>query len=383
MLWLLGGCTAPQTDSLRMGLAGPPQNLDPRLATDATSERINRLLYRRLVEFDANSQAVPSLATWERLAPTRYRFTLGGEGRAFAHGGWLDADDVKATFESLLNPATGSPHRQLLSIIERVAVLDSEQFEFHLRHPDPQFPAYLSIGILPADLIARSHGFQRHPVGSGPFRLVDWPEQGRLRLQRRRDGRLFEFLVVKDPGVRAMKLLRGEIHMLQNDLPPELFAWLRDQAGIRVSSARGANFTYLGFNLEDPASGQLAVRRAIAHAIDRRAIIRFVLQGGAVVAEGMFPPEHWAGIDAVSGYPHDPEAAERLLREAGYHRDNPLRLVYKTSSDPFRIRLATIFQAQLARVGVEVDLRSYDWGTFYDDLKGGRFQRYSLCGVGL
>lgn len=366
-----------------MGIANPPQNLDPRFATDATSTRINRLLYRRLVDFDAQSRPVPSLATWERPAPNRYRFTLGAEGRMFAHGRRLVADDVAATFRSILDPRTGSPHRVLLAIIADIQPFGPDRVDFLLERPDPLFPAYLSIGILPADLIEAGHPFHRDPVGSGEFRFIAWPEQGRIQLERRGDHQAIELLVVADPNVRVMKLLRGEIDMLQNDLPPELFRLLRNRPEVLVQQIPGTNFAYLGFNLEDPATRNLEVRRAVAHAIDRPSIIRFLFDGAAREAQSLFRPDHWSGRADLESHRYDPNLARSLLRGLGYDREHPLDLVYKTSSDPFRVRLATLIQAQLGEVGIRVDLRSYDWGTFYDDVKSGRFQLYGLSWVGV
>jgi peptide/nickel transport system substrate-binding protein len=380
----LAGCYDPVADgTLRMGLANEPRNLDPRFATDAASERVNRLLYLSLVELDAASLPVPSLARWERITPTRYLFTLGEKGRAFSNGSRLDSGDVAATFASILDPATASPHRALLSMIRDIQTDGPDRIEFRISDPDPLFPAYLRIGILPAALIRNGHPFQSRPVGSGPFRFVDWPEPGRLRLERRRDGLGLELLTVKDPNVRVMKLLRGEIQMLQNDLAPELVSYLRERPEVRVQEIRGANFSYLGFNMEDPVTGRLAVRRAIAHAIDRKAILRFLFRGSGRPADAIFPPEHWAGARGLTSYAYDPERSRELLAAEGYGPERPLRLVYKTSSDPFRVRLATLIQAQLAKVGVLVDVRSYDWGTFYGDIKAGRFQLYSLSWVGV
>ena len=153
-----------------MALASAPRNLDPRLATDATSERINRLLYRRLVEFDAESLPTPSLATWEQLDRTHYRFTLGEQGRTFSDGTRLTAEDVAATYASILDPATNSPHRALLEIITAVRAEGPDVVEFRLREPDPLFPAYLGIGILPARLIRSGHRFQTRPGGQRDLR---------------------------------------------------------------------------------------------------------------------------------------------------------------------------------------------------------------------
>jgi peptide/nickel transport system substrate-binding protein len=380
----LVGCDNREAEgTLRMGLANAPRNLDPRFAPDATSERINRLLYRRLVEFDQVSLPAPSLAHWEQLTPTRYLFTLGEAGRIFSDGSRLDSEDVAATYTSILDPANASPHRALLSMIRDIRTDGPDRIEFAISAPDPLFPADLGIGILPTNLIGSGHPFQSRPVGSGPFRFVDWPESGRLRLERRRDGQRLELVTIKDPNVRVMKLLRGEIQMLQNDLAPELVDYLRGHSEVQVQEIGGANFSYLGFNLEDPVTGRLLVRQAIAHAIDREAILRFLFRGAGRRAEGMFPPEHWAGARELAGYAYDPARSRELLSAAGYGPERPLRLVYKTSSDPFRVRLATLIQAQLAQVGIRADVRSYDWGTFYGDIKAGRFQLYGLSWVGI
>ncbi|MFQ5645121.1 MAG: ABC transporter substrate-binding protein, partial [Thiogranum sp.] len=117
---LLAGCSTPDTDSIRFGLASAPTNLDPRFATDATSERINRLLYARLVDFNRQARPVPALASWEKLADRHYRFRLGGAGRLFHDGSRLDAGDVAATYRSVLDPDTASPHRGTLAMIERI-----------------------------------------------------------------------------------------------------------------------------------------------------------------------------------------------------------------------------------------------------------------------
>jgi peptide/nickel transport system substrate-binding protein len=150
-----------------------------------------------------------------------------------------------------------------------------------------------------------------------------------------------------------------------------------------VYRARGGNFAYLGFNLADPDTGQWRVRRAVALAIDRQAIIRHVFRDAARPASALLPPEHWAGAPGLEDTQRDLAQARALLHEAGYHAGHPLRLGYKTSSDPFRLRVATVLQQQLAEAGIEVDIHSYDWGTFYGDIKAGRFQVYSLAWVGV
>jgi peptide/nickel transport system substrate-binding protein len=379
----VAACSAPDTGAIRFGLASAPANLDPRFATDASSERINRLLYARLVDFDAQARPVPSLASWERLSATRYRFQLRDRERRFHNGARLTAADVATTYRSVLAPDSGSPHRATLSLIERIEVLDDERLDFVLTHADLLFPGYLSLGILPASGIRNGFPFHRRPLGSGPFRFVAWPQAGKLELARVEDGQAFVFEQVSDPTMRVLKLLRGEVDLLQNDLPPELLDYLAGQDAIHVRRARGGNFAYLGFNLTDPDTGQWRVRRAVALAIDRQAIIRHVFRDAARPAAALLPPEHWAGAPGLEETERDLAQARALLRAAGYGAAHPLRLSYKTSSDPFRLRIATVLQQQLAEAGIEVAIHSYDWGTFYGDIKAGRFQLYSLSWVGV
>ena len=380
---LLAACSDPESDAIRFALASSPVNLDPRYATDAVSERINRLLYARLVDFDDNARPVGSLATWKVLGPAHYRFRLGKQNRRFHDGSRLDTADVAATFSSILDPDSGSVHRGTLQKIDRIEIIDADTLDFHLHSADLLFPAYLSIGILPGEGIANGYSFHNHPVGSGPFRLLSWPTAGHLELQRIQDGQRLVFEQVRDPTMRILKLLRGEVDLLQNDLPPELLHYLHQREDILVTRIPGSNFSYLGFQMEDAETGRLDVRRAIALAIDRDAIIRHLFKGAARPASSLLPPEHWAGSVQLATLQPDPGRARALLQAAGYNREHPLRLGYKTSSDPFRIRIATILQDQLSRVGIEIEVQSYDWGTFYGDIKAGRFQMYSLAWVGV
>jgi peptide/nickel transport system substrate-binding protein len=380
---ILFSCADSNRNSIAFGLNAAPVTLDPRFATDAVSYRITRLIYRSLIDFDEQFQAIPDLASWEQIELDHYRFTLGNEGREFHNGSRLTAVDVKASYESVLNPETVSPHRASIEMIKSMEVIDENTLDFKLTRPDPLFPGRLVIGILPEKLISKNHGFSRLPVGSGAMKIKEWKDDSRLKLIRLNDNQLIEFITLKDPTVRVLKLLRGEIDLVQGNLSPEVVTWLTERESVRVNKKQGDTFTYLGFNLEDDVTGNELVRKAIAHAIDRDSIIQYVMRNAARKAGAIFPPNHWAGHKTLIGYDYNPEKAKALLKQAGYSPESPLQISYKTSSDPFRLRLATIIQDQLKTVGIDIDIRSYDWGTFYGDIKAGRFQMYSLSWVGL
>ncbi|PKO93143.1 MAG: peptide ABC transporter substrate-binding protein [Betaproteobacteria bacterium HGW-Betaproteobacteria-1] len=361
-----------------MALAQAPINLDPRYASDAASERINHLIYRPLVDFDEHFRPQPALADWQLLSTTHYRFTLLPDRSPFHDGSTLDAADVAVTYGSLL-VLKDSPHTAEFSNIQSIRVVDENTVDFILHEADDIFPSRLIIGILPAEKVQSGHDFSRQPVGNGPLRFLAW--QGVLQLERLADGQRFMLQEVKDPTVRVLKLLRGEVDLLQGDLLPELVRYLKQQPEIRVDEVKGSNFSYLGFNLQDAQLAKPEVRRAIAHAIDRQALLREVLVGGSREAGSILPPEHWAGHDALPAYEYDPVLARELLQQAGV--ELPLKLTYKTSTDAQRVRFATVLQAQLREAGIALEILSLDWGTFFDDVKHGKFQLYGLTWVGI
>jgi len=382
----LPACTQPdagrqsgQTVPVHFALAQMPLNLDPRYATDASSERVNRLIYQALVDFDATSHTIPVLATWRMVSPIEYHFTLKQPFARFHDHMPLTAYDVKATYDSIIT-LKDSPQAAEYSNISSIQVVNESLLIFKLKQPDIHFPSKLILGILPKEYIEKKHDFAHHPIGSGPFSFEGW--QNKLVLKRVRDGQQVIFTEVKDPTVRVLKLLRGEADLLQGDLPPELVRYLQAKPEVTVATVRGANFSYLGLNMQDPVLKQHKVRLAIAHAVDRQSMIEKVMVESTRVAGAILPPEHYtnAGVE-LSTYDYNPGLAKKLLIEAGVQL--PLKLVYKTSTDAQRVRLATILQAQMAKAGIALEIRSLDWGTFFEEVKKGNFQLYGLTWVGI
>ena len=379
---LLAACQKPTSAALEINfaVAQMPLNLDPRYATDAASERVNRLIYQPLVDFDAASKPAPILATWQVLDDVHYRFTLIKNRPQFHNSAPLTAADVKATYDSFLT-LKDSPLTAEFSNIDNIKAEDENTILFSLKQADKHFPAKLIIGILPKNLIEHNHDFSHIPVGNGALKFIFW--QNKLVLQRVKDGQLISLTEVKDPTVRVLKLLRGEVDLLQGDLPPELVKHLQSQPEIVVETGAGANFSYLGLNFNDPFLKQLKVRQAIAHAINRPEIIQKVMVKNTRDANQILPPEHYTNAENADLMPDDynPELAKQLLLEAGIKL--PLKLLYKTSTDAQRVRIATILQAQMREAGIELEIKSLDWGTFFADVKAGNFQLYGLTWVGI
>lgn len=385
----VSGCansSAKSVDIIRMGVTSRPRMLDPRLATDALSSRVNRLIYHQLVDFNEAFEPVADLATWQQLSDTEYLFTLRSQP-LFHHGQLLTADDVAATYRSIINPDFGSPHRGSLKNIRQITVLDDRRLTFSLYEADALFVGRLVIGILPKTLIEQQHPFQQHPIGSGACVFQHQSEQ-QLVLERA-DGVELHFIPVKDATVRVLKLRNHELDLIQNDLSPELAAYCDDLPALNVIWHAGTSFGYIGFNFEDPLLSQIELRQALAYGIDRQAILDSLFRGQGRLAGGLLVPEHWAGDETLSGWSYQLEKAKALVKKLAQKQpglvnsDGTITLSYKTSSDPTRIRLATIYQSQLKRIGIELKIQSYDWGTFYNDIKKGRFQLYSLAWVGV
>ena len=376
---LCGSSQQNNASTINFDIAQAPLNLDPRYATDAASERVNRLIYQPLVDFDEAAIAKPVLGTWVLINPTQYQFTLQPNLAPFHHNALMTALDVKATYDSILS-LKNSPLTAEFSNIKSIIVINNEMLLVNLKQADKHFPSKLIIGILPKDLIDKNHNFSRGPVGNGALKFVSW--QNKLVLKRLRDNQIISLQEVKDPTVRVLKLLRGEADLIQGDLPPELVKYLQNQPNINVKTSLGANFSYLGLNMQDATLQNVKVRQAIAHAIDRNEIITKVMVKNTRQANSILPPEHYTNASLkLADYDYNPELAKKLLLQAGVKL--PLKLVYKTSIDAQRVRLATILQAQLAKSGIDLQIKSLDWGTFFTDVKTGNFQVYGLTWVGI
>jgi peptide/nickel transport system substrate-binding protein len=176
----------------------------------------------------------------------------------------------------------------------------------------------------------------------------------------------------------------GSGDLVQNGVNPLLLPVLERHPRLRVQTAPSIAYNYLGFNLEDPVLAQLGVRRAIAHALDREAIVATRFAGTARLATGMLAPGHWAFEGDLPRYGHDPALARRLLDEAGFadpDGEGPeprLRLTLKTTSNRFRRSIARVLAHQLGQVGIAVEVRAYEWGTFFADVRSGNFQLFTL-----
>jgi len=385
-----GGASVKRAGYIQAELEASPISLDPRFATDAISSRVTELIFDSLLKIDARGKFVGDLAeNFQRSSPTEILFNLR-HGVRFSDGRALTAADVKFTYDSVMDAATGSPKRAALEPLASVEAPDDYTVMMTTRRPYAAALELATIGVMPNGSPPRGAA---PPIGSGPFKVSSFARDEILILARNGARRSSEsvagvmFKIVPDPTVRALELAKGVADFAENNIQPDLLGYLRARRDLVIEQFSGTAYDYLAFNFRDPRLRDVRVRRAIAMAIDREAIVGAILRGTARVASGMLAPENWAFESAVMRYRFDPDAAKRLLDQAGYPESDRggrrvrFALVYKTT--PEGRRLAEAFQAMLKRVGIELEIRSNEWATFYSDIQRGNFDLTSMRWVGI
>jgi len=390
----LAGCHSAARDprTVVFLIESSPASLDPRIGTDAQSEHIDELLFDGLVARDATFHFTPALAeSWEQPEPLTLVFHLR-DGVRFGDGRPMTARDVVWTIDSMRSGQVISPKTASYASVDTVEARDARTVILHLKHADNFLLTNLSTGAFGVVPEGSGRDFWRHPVGTGPFRFVSqqidqdvvaernplsWA--GAPRIERVR------FRVVPDAITESLEMEKGSGDVAVNSLPMDALPVLAARPNLVVEDSAGTQVQYLGFNLRDPLLKDARVRQAIACAIDRKLIIQTLLRGHAQLAESLLPVSHWAYTGDGPRYDYDPARAAQLLNDAGYpSRQDGARfhLTMKTSTDEGTRLLAAVLQQQLAKVGISLDLRSYEFATFYSDLNRGAFQMYSLRWIG-
>ena len=375
---LILGCKNSQNDeTIYFGIAQNPQTLDPRFSSDAASERLSNLIYTPLIYFNEDFTIRSNLVKTKKISSKKYNFTVTGNPPKFHNGTPLGIDDIISTIRHLMH-SSASPYSNELKVINAVNKISSNKFEILLKKSDHNFLSKLSFSILPKTHIDSGHSFATEPIGSGPFEFIS--NKPNIQIRRILDNQLFELVEIKDPTVRVLKLVNAEIDIIQNDLPLELINYLTEQSGINHQLKKGVNVSYIGFNFMDPLLKNHNFRKALAMSIDRASITKYFFNAKTRIAQQILPPEHWASQD-IQGIEYNPNKAKEILRNI--LPEKKIKLTYKTSTDPFRLKIATIIQAQLAEVGLEMSIKTLDWGTYFQDIQSGNFQLYGLTWVGI
>ncbi|KAA9007804.1 ABC transporter substrate-binding protein [Histidinibacterium aquaticum] len=375
---------------LIVGQIAEPKSLDPAAVTAVNDFRILVNLYEGLVRYAPGTLEVePHLATdWEISEDgTVYTFTLR-EDVTFHDGTPFNAEAVKFNFDRMLNEDhpyhdTGPfPLSFNFSAVESTEAVDEYTVEFTLSEPFAPFLSNLAYptGLLvsPAAVEANGQDYGRNPVGTGPFQFGEWRSNEAVVLERNADYwgdeaplEAVVFRPITDANTRVAEMLAGGIDLMVEVPPTSLGQFEGEQ--FQVYEQAGPHLWFLILNMrEGPFENQL-VRQAANYAIDKEAIVNDVLEGTAEVATGPTPPAfNWAYNEELDPYPHDPERARELLAEAGM--ENPEVTFYVTEGgsgmlDP--VAMGTAIQADLAEVGFDVTIETYEWNTFLGEVNPG------------
>jgi peptide/nickel transport system substrate-binding protein len=384
--------TSALSTSLQIDIETSPTSLDPRLATDAWSQRLDELAYDSLVKPARNLDMTGDLAcSIERRSPVTLVFHLCPNVR-FADGRRLTARDVVYTYDSVLAPSTLSPKRGALSELASITAPDPATVVITTRRPYAPALELGTFGVVPFGSRPPGARGSIPPPGSGPFAIAAFHRDEGIVMVRNPfrpwppgAARKLVFKVVPDPTVRTLELAEGSCGFAENNIKPDLLDYLGTLPRLTINRAPGTTYQYLIFNFRDSRLRDLRVRRAIAYAIDRRSIATFMLRGTARLATGLLAPENWAYSGDVPTYAYDPVRARALLDEAGYPAgadgSRGLKFVYKTT--PEGVPLAEAIQAMLRRVGIGLSIRINEWATYYGDIQRGNFDIASMQWVGV
>ena len=391
LLVLLSCSTRPDANTVVMLIESSPTNLDPRIGIDGRSENIDNLIFDDLLNKGDDLKPAPGLAdSWETPDALIYVFHLH-HGVRFHDGRPLTSRDVKWTFDTLLQGKIRSTKAAVYRFVDHIDAPDDFTVVFHLKEPDSTLLWNVSDGAMGIVPYGSSDEMTLHPIGSGPFKFVSaetdrevviernddyWGEKAKLERVR--------FAVVPDETTEALELRKGSADLAINSLTPDTVVTLARDANIKIDRSAGTRLAYLAFNLRDPVLQNRRVRQAIAYALNRRPMIEYLWRGMASPARSVLPAQSWAYNGNVPDYAHDPEKAKQLLDAAGYPVVNGVRfrIMMKTSTDPNTRLMVAVMQQQLRDVGIVLDIRSFEFATFFSDVQHGAYQMYGLRWIG-
>ncbi len=354
-----------------------PSTLDPRFATDAMGMRIGNLIFHSLVRLDRNLKITSSLAEKWSCSKKICSFHIP-KGVVFSNGAALTAEDIQFSFDQYR--LKKSPFYSAFRSIQNVSVQETEKKWIVTLHSKHFSPSFLTVDLPVLRILSKKETQAGRLIGSGPFVLVK-EDSNQIHLRARNKSMIKNviFKVIRDDLTRFQKVLRGELDIVQSELPYSSVEKIKkSQKDYHVFQRAGLSMNYLLINMRDPLFRHLKARRALAFSIDRFSIIQHKLKGFAKPAESILNDENLFFSKGRS-YHYDLKKAQSILEKHGWKQK---KIQIKTSSSQEVIAYAKIIAEGFRKAGFQAELKSYEWGTFYGDLKKGHFQLSLLRWVG-
>ena len=378
LMLLLARPAIAQTEAdprtLRVATQLEPPILDPTASPAAPIvEVVYGNLFEGLVSLAEDGEPRPRLATAWQLSDDglQLRFTLR-PGVRFHDGSPFDAQAAQFTLDRARAAGSINPQRHALAVIAAVQAPDAQTLVLQLKRRAGGLLQTLASGALVMVSPASAAGNATHPVGTGPFRFVDWRRGDRLQLARNPDywggpaplaGLQYRFIA--DPAAAYAALMAGDVDLFANFPAPENLAQFRADRRFAVDVGSSEGEALLAMNHRHAPLDRLAVRQALGHAIDRQALIDGAMFGYGEPIGSHFPPRNAAYLDLTAQSAYDPALARRLLQEAGVQ---DLTLSLKLPPTAYARRGGEIIAAQLAQVGVRTRIEQLEWAQWLDQV---------------
>ncbi len=376
---LIAGQAIAAKKNLIMGMVLEPPHLDPTAgAPAAIDEVVYSNLFEGLTRIGSKGQVMPGLAeSWNISADGKsYTFNLR-KGVRFHDGTTFDANDVKFSLDRARGEKSTNAQKALFAGITSVSVTDPNTVVVQLKDPAGNF--LFNMGWGDAVIVApeSAENNKSNPIGTGPFKFGNWVKGASVSLIKyggywgkpvALEKATFRF--ISDPAAALSSMLAGDVDAFANFPAPETIPQLRADPRFKVVIGSTEGETILSTNNAKPPFDDVRVRRAIAHAIDRQAIIDGAMFGLGTPIGTHFAPHHPAYVDLVNKYPLDLDAAKKLLAEAGF--PNGFKATLKLPPPSYARRGGEIIAAQLRKIGIELEIIPVEWGVWVPEVFKGK-----------
>jgi len=357
---------------LVFSLGGEVSVLNPILSTDTSSGAVEGVIFSGMTRINEKLEVIPDLAKSWKISKDGKTWTFYLRKDVRWHDGYpFTAEDVKFTFDSVLNPRVNSVRRSDFIIDGKpiqFRVIDKYTLQANLPQPFAPFLIRSGMSAIPKHLLSgkdiNTADFNRKPVGTGPFKFAEWKTGDFVRVVRNDayyDGRpkLLEILfkVIPDENATLVALEAGEIDSA--GIPPKDLSRMKKLKGLNIYQYDALLYTYLGLNMDKPFFKDKRVRQALAYATNKKQLVSLILKGLGSAAYCPAAPISWAYSNNVEKYHYDPEKARKLLRSAGVEKLEFTCLVNQGNKE--REKAAIVLQQQFKKIGVKMNIRVMEW----------------------
>lgn len=377
MILLFTGCGEKNgakkvKEELIIAQDGESKSLDIHQGNDGFSLRANRLIYSRLVEADENMQIHPGLAeSWQQLDDKTMQFKLR-KGIKFHNGDDFTAEDVKFSFERMMN----SPRIAfVLPPIERIDIVDDYTVNIVTKTPFGPLLAHLShpaLGMVSKKLLTENpEALKEKPIGTGSYKFKEWIYGDKLVLEKNenfydKNERGLKYIIFKnvvEASNRAIGLETGEIDIATpiSSVDEEN---IKNNPKLQLLTKPSISYTYIGMNMTKAPLNDIRVRKAINYAIDKQAIIDVILNGNGKIATSPIAPGVFGFTDKTKNYEYNVEKAKELMKEAGY--ENGFTTSILVFSGEANTQTAEIVQAYLKEIGIDLKIEIVEVSAYWD-----------------